>query len=94
MLNVRVLVYVKDQANNISIMTFAFTLIVSCEILGMLVPFVKIYWGKCWQCAMDEIKVCASLTSISIKLAQSILQKTITWTKKMVRDDMNHIRHA
>jgi hypothetical protein len=34
------------------------------------------------------------LTLISIKLAQFILQKTITWTKKVVRDDMNHIRHA
>jgi hypothetical protein len=62
-------------------MTFGFILIVSCEILG-IAPFVKIYWGKCWQCAMDDIKVCVSLTLISIKLAQSILQKTITWTKK------------
>jgi hypothetical protein len=44
-LNVCVLVYVKDHANNISIMTFVFTLIVYCEILGMLVPFVKIHWG-------------------------------------------------
>jgi hypothetical protein len=81
-LNVHVLVYVKDQANNLSIMIFFFTLIVSCEILGMLIPFVRIYWGKCWQCAMDDTKLCASLTSISIKLAQSILQKTITRTKK------------
>jgi hypothetical protein len=72
-LNLRVLVYVKDQANNLSIMPFTFILIVSCEILGMLVPYVKIFWGKCWQCAMDDTKVCANLTSISIKLAQSIL---------------------
>jgi hypothetical protein len=81
-LNVHVLIYVKDQANNLSIMPFTFILIMSCGILGMLVPYVKIYWGKCWQCAMDGIKVCANLTSISIKLAQFILQKTITWTKK------------
>jgi hypothetical protein len=42
-LNVRVLVYVKDKANNLSIMTFTFTLIMSCEILGMLILFVRIY---------------------------------------------------
>ncbi len=42
-LNVHVLVYVKDKANNLSIMTFTFTLIMSCEILGMLILFVRIY---------------------------------------------------
>jgi len=76
-LNVHVLVYVKDQANNLfhHDFHFYFNCVLNCvfEILGMLVPFVRIYWGKCWQCAMDDTKVCVSLTSISIKLAQSIL---------------------
>jgi hypothetical protein len=38
--------------------------------------------SKCCQYAIDDFKVCVSLTSISIKEAQSILQKTFTWTKK------------
>jgi hypothetical protein len=31
---------------------------------------------------LDDSKVCVGLFSISIKEAQFILQKTITWTKK------------
>ncbi len=38
--------------------------------------------SKGCQYAMDDFKVCASLISVSIKEAQSILQKPITWTKK------------
>jgi hypothetical protein len=47
---------------------------------------VDSFWGhamsKGCQYAMDDFKVCASLISVSIKEAQSILQKPITWTKK------------
>jgi len=38
--------------------------------------------SKCCQYAIDDSKVCVSLTSIPIKEAKSILYKTITWTKK------------
>ncbi len=67
-------------------MTIVLTSIVSCEVLGLTTPFVGACWGhamsKCCQYAIDDFKVCVSLTSISIKEAQSILQKTFTWTKK------------
>jgi hypothetical protein len=80
-LNGHVLAYVKDEGNNI----FTMTLIVFCQILGMLTPFVGAYWGhaisKCCQYATNDTKVCANVILISIKLAQSILQKTIISTK-------------
>jgi hypothetical protein len=67
-------------------MTFALTSIVSCEVLGLLAPFVGSYWGhamsKCCQYSINDLKIYASLNPISIKKAQSILQKIITWTKK------------
>jgi hypothetical protein len=47
---------------------------------------VDSFWGRAMskgcQYAIDDSKVCASLTSVSIKEEKSILQKTITWTKK------------
>jgi hypothetical protein len=59
---------------------------VFCQILGMLIPFVGACWGhamsKCCQFAIDDTKVCVGLVLISIKLAQSILQKTIISTPK------------
>jgi hypothetical protein len=38
--------------------------------------------SKCCQYATDDSKIYVGLTSISIEEAQSILHKTITWTKK------------
>jgi hypothetical protein len=88
-LNVHVLAYVKNERNNLSIMTFVLTSIVSCEVLRLLALFVGSSWGhamsKCCQYSTDDSKVCACLSSISIKEAQSILQKTITWTIKNVK---------
>jgi hypothetical protein len=45
---VYVLAYVKDVRSNIFTMTFALTSIMSCEVLGLLTPFV----GACWGHAM------------------------------------------
>lgn len=58
----------------------------SCQILGMLTPFVGPWWGhvmsKCCQYATNDTNVCVSFILISIKLAQFVLQKTIISTKK------------
>jgi len=40
--------YVKDKGGNLSTMTIAFTSFVSCEVLGLVTPFV----GSCWGHAM------------------------------------------
>jgi hypothetical protein len=84
--NAQVIAYVKDERVNISTKTTILISIISCEVLGLTTPFVGACWGhamsKCCQYATNDSKVCVGLTSISIKEAQSILENTITWTKK------------
>jgi len=83
---VKILAYVKNESSNISTMTNALTSIVSCKLLRLTMPFIGSYWehamSKCGQYATNDIRVFTRLTLISIKECQSILQKTITWTKK------------
>jgi hypothetical protein len=85
-LNVKIMAYVKDENNNLNIMTNALTSFVFYKLLGLTTPFIRSCWGhamsKCCQYAIDDTKVFIGLTSIPIKECQSILQKTITWTKK------------
>jgi hypothetical protein len=85
-LNVKILAYVKDERNNISTMTIVVTFVVSCELLKFTTPFIGSCWwhamSKCCKYATNDTKVYTRLTLISIKECQSILQKTITWTKK------------
>jgi hypothetical protein len=85
-LNAKILTYVQDEGSNLSIMTNVLTFVVSCELLGLTTPFVGSYWGhamfKCCQYATDDTKMSIGLTLISIKKCQSILKKTIIWTKK------------
>jgi hypothetical protein len=67
-------------------MTQTLIYVVSCEGLGLAQPFVESCWGhvmfKCHQYAIRDSKVGVSLNIISIKETQSILEKTIMWTKK------------
>ncbi len=61
-LNACVFVYVKDEGNNFSSMTFALTFFLSCEVLELLTPFVGAYWGhamsKCCQYPTNDSKLC------------------------------------
>jgi len=43
--NAKILAYVKDQNNNLSIMTTTLTFIISCKVLGLTMPFIGSYWG-------------------------------------------------
>jgi hypothetical protein len=45
-LNIHVLPYVKDEGINLATMIY----VVSCEILGLLAPFI----GSCWGHAMSK----------------------------------------
>ncbi len=49
-LNINILAYVKNEGKNLATMTFALTFVVSCEVLGLLAPFV----GSCWGHAMSK----------------------------------------
>ncbi len=43
--NVGVIVYVKDEGGNFSTIISTLVFVVSCEVLGLTIPFVKTYWG-------------------------------------------------
>jgi hypothetical protein len=49
-LNTCVLAYVKDEENILPTIISTLTYVVSCEVLGLLVPFV----GSCWGHAMSK----------------------------------------
>jgi hypothetical protein len=44
-LNNKVLVYIKGKGKNLLAMNIALTSIVSCEVLGLIAPFIKNCWG-------------------------------------------------
>jgi hypothetical protein len=60
--------------------------VVNCEVMGMEENFQGTCFGhaffKACQYRKAKEKVCKNLKHISIKLAQSYLQKCITWPKK------------
>jgi hypothetical protein len=49
-LSTHILAYVKNERSNLATMTFALTFVVSCEVLGLLAPFV----GFCRGHAMSK----------------------------------------
>ncbi|KAJ7538060.1 hypothetical protein O6H91_11G033100 [Diphasiastrum complanatum] len=82
----RIIGYVKDEGANLNTMTNALISVVDCEPLNLCEPYAGNCFGhvmsKCCQYATNDAKVCAGMKSISLKEAQTSLQKTITWTKK------------
>jgi hypothetical protein len=69
-LHVHVLTYVKEGANLFTMIS-SLTSVVSCEFMGLYVPFIRACrdrtMSKCCQYAIDDLKVYDGLTSISIK---------------------------
>jgi len=47
-LNAKILAYVKDDDNNLSIMTSALNFVISCKLLGLTTSLI----GSCWGHAM------------------------------------------
>jgi hypothetical protein len=72
-LGTHILAYVKNEGNNLATMTFVLTFVLSCEVLGLLAPFVGSCWGhamfKCCEYVIDNSKVCVGMPSTSIKEA-------------------------
>jgi len=44
-LNTKVLTYIKAKGKNLPTMNIALTFVVSCEVLKLIAPFIKNYWG-------------------------------------------------
>ncbi len=82
--------YVKNEGNIFLTMTFILTSVASCEVLGLLTPFVRSCRGhamsKCCQHVIDDSKVCFNLTLILIKDAKSICKRSSHGPKNVVKD--------
>lgn len=83
----KTIAYVKDEGANLNILTAALTSIVSCGPLQLAQPYAGTCFGhvmsNCCQYATNEDKICNQMHEISLEDAQAVLQKTITWTKKL-----------
>ncbi len=73
----KVIVYVKDEGNNLASLIITLTSIVSRSILKLVSPFIGSCFGhgmsKASQYTINETKVCASMMEVSLKQAQATL---------------------
>jgi hypothetical protein len=81
----KVLIYVKDEGNNLNTFENVFSTTVRCKFFKLEKSFANIcsnhVMTKMCQYAVTK-EVYASMKEISIKKAQIVLQKSITWTNK------------
>jgi len=80
-----IIAYVKDEGSNLNTMTIVLKYVVKYEVFGLYENFQGSCFGhvfsKACQYANTNEKVCRNLKFVSIKFAQSHLQKCITWLK-------------
>ncbi len=80
----KVITYVKDEGFNLATLTFVLTFVVSYFPLQLPCPFVGSNFGhaisKATRYAIDDVKACSRFTEVSLKGAQTSLQKK-TWIK-------------
>jgi hypothetical protein len=89
----RVIAFVKYEGTNLSAMATTLHSIIDCEPLNIL----RVYEGTCLghvmskacQYVTNDEKVFVGLRNVSVKEAQSGLQKTISWTKSLRKEDKN-----
>lgn len=78
----KVIACVKNERSNLSILTFALIYVVYCLTIQLACPFI----GSCFRHAMsmvtqyviDDVKIYVGFLEVSLKIVQSLLQKTIT----------------
>ena len=77
-------------------LAIAFLSVVSCLLLGLPKPYAHTCFGhimsKACQHTMADYKVCIGMKEVSIKNAQAALEKTIIWTKKSGRQNLEWIK--
>jgi hypothetical protein len=76
-LSKNIIVYVKDEKFNLNIMTFAWKIVVSCDILGLEESYQGICFGHAFSRACQYViandKAYKDLTYVFIKIAQGNL---------------------
>jgi hypothetical protein len=88
-----VITFMKDESNILSTMAIALRSIIICQPLKLN----QVYEGTCFGHVMSKVcqydnKVSKGLMQVNVKDAQTILQKTITWTKKFGKVGKNLTR--
>jgi hypothetical protein len=82
----KIVTYVKDECSNLDTLTNVLKSIVKCETLGLEKKIQGTCFGHVFsrtcQYATTNDKVCENLKYVSIKFAQTNLQKCITWPNK------------
>jgi hypothetical protein len=82
----KIIAYVKDEGENLNVMTTILKFVVNCEVLGMEKNFQGTCFGdtffKACQYGTIQFSFCKNLKHISIKSTQFDLQKCKTWPKK------------
>ncbi len=78
---------VKRESKNLATLNSTLSIVVSCDVFQLEKPFCgtcfrHVLWKVCHY-ATNEKKVHQGMKEVSLKDAQSTLQKTITWTKKV-----------
>jgi hypothetical protein len=85
----KIIAYVKDEGSNLRTLERALTDSISCAAIGLKKPYSGVCFGhvisKAYQYATTEDKVCIKMKEVSLKNAQTALQKTIIWTKKSTK---------
>jgi hypothetical protein len=82
----KLITYVKYKGGNLSTLTQVLTLVVSCGLLGLTIPWQGLYFGhvfnKACQYACNDTKIFIGFREVNLKATQSTLQKQITWIRK------------
>jgi hypothetical protein len=88
----KVIAYVKDEGSNLNSLIFSLTSIVSCSIFQLACPFVGSCFGhamsKVVQYAIDDTKVCAGLSEVSLKKLNLHCKRPLLRQKNLGRDLM------
>jgi hypothetical protein len=82
-----VIMFVKNEGNNLGTMGTTLRSIIDCELLKFLwvyegICFVHVMFKAC-QYVMNDDKVLVGLSLVNVKDVQTSLQKKVTWTKKL-----------
>ena len=85
----KVIAYVNNEGSNLRSLEKALTNSISCIMIGLKDPYAGVCFdhvmSKACQYAIVENKVYLKMKEVSLIDAQTILQKTITWTKKSTK---------
>ncbi len=90
--------HVSKMKGIISLMIFALTYVMFCEVLRLSASSIWACWShtmfKSCQYATNNFKICVNLTSISTKKHNQFCEKPSLKPRKIVKDNKNDSKHV